>query len=610
MSQVVQAAERLTGQKSAKPIINDFQIVVATVNGTGSQTANTSLIRALFRMGVPVNGKNIFPSNIQGLPAWFSIRLSKDEYVARREHSEILVAMNQATVREDIQTLPPGGVCYTPEEWAITPDRDDITYYTMPVKALVSASDTPPALRDYVSNMVYVGVVAAMHNIELAEIREALNIHFSGKAKAVESNMAMVNAAYEWAQDHLAKSDPYMVERMDKTSGLIIMDGNSAGALGAVFGGVTFTAWYPITPSTSLVDSLKDYLAELRHDPETGKASYAVVQAEDELAAIGMVVGAGWAGARAMTSTSGPGIALMSEFAGLAYLTEVPAVIWDIQRIGPSTGLPTRTQQGDVLKAYFLGTGDTKHVVLLPGTIAECFEFGWKAFDLAERLQTLIFVLSDLDLGMNLWMSKPFEYPDVPMDRGKVLSAEDVDKLGGFKRYADVDGDGIGWRTLPGTDHPLGAYFTRGSGHNEEAQYSERPEDWAGNMARLTRKFDTARTLVPQPVLESMKGAKIGLISYGSNHPAIIEGRDKLKAEDVKTNYLRLRALPLDGTTRKFIEKHDRVYVIENNTDGQMAKLIHMEYPDLGAKVQSIAFSNGLPFSARWIYEQVMEWEK
>jgi len=609
MSQAVQAAERVTGQKSGKPIVNDFQIVVATVNGTGSQTANSALIRALFRMGIPVNGKNIFPSNIQGLPTWFSIRLSKDEYVARREHSEILVAMNQATVKEDIQNLSPGGVVYTPEEWNIPAERDDITYYTMPVKALVSASDTPPNLRDYVSNMVYVGVLAAMHNIDLAEVHEALNIHFSGKAKAVESNMTMVNAAFEWAQDHLAKSDPFVAERMDKTSGLIMLDGNSAGALGAVFGGVTFVAWYPITPSTSLVDALKDYLAETRHDAE-GKATYAVVQAEDELAAIGMVIGAGWAGARAMTSTSGPGIALMSEFGGLAYSTEVPSVIWDVQRVGPSTGLPTRTQQGDVLKAYFLGTGDTKHVVLLPGSIAECFEFGWRAFDLAERLQTLVFVLSDLDLGMNLWMSKPFEYPDQPMDRGKVLTAEDVDRLGGFKRYADVDGDGIGWRTLPGTDHPLAAYFTRGSGHNDEAQYSERTEDWAGNMARLTRKFDTARTLLPKPVVDTVKGAIIGIISYGSNDPAIIEGRDKLKAQGVKASYLRLRGLPLEGTTRKFIEKHERVCVIENNTDGQMAKLIHMEYPDLAPKVQSIAFSNGLPFSARWIYEQVMEWEK
>ncbi len=610
MSQAVLAAEKVTGQKSAKPIVNDFQIIVATVNGTGSQTANTALIRALFRMGIPVNGKNIFPSNIQGLPTWFTIRLSKQGYTARRETSEILVAMNQATVKDDIANLPAGGVCYTPEEWGGQPERDDITYYTMPVKAIVSQSDTPPNLRDYVSNMVYVGVLAAIHNIEIADIREALNIHFNSKTKPIESNMGIVNAAYEWAQDHLAKADPYTVERIDKTSGLIILDGNSAGALGAVFGGVTFAAWYPITPSTSLIDALKEHLAEMRHDPETGKATYAVVQAEDELAAIGMVIGAGWAGARAMTSTSGPGIALMSEYTGLAYLTEVPAVIWDIQRVGPSTGLPTRTQQGDVLKSYFLGTGDTKHVVLLPGSISECFEFGWRAFDLAERLQTVVFVLSDLDLGMNLWMSEPFKYPDQPMDRGKVLAAEDVERLGGFKRYKDVDGDGIAWRTLPGTDHPLAAYFTRGSGHNEEANYSERPEDWAGNMARLALKFDTARTLVPKPVVQTAKGAEIGLISYGSNDPAIIEGRDKLSAKGVKTSYLRLRALPLEATTRKFIEKYDRIYVIENNTDGQMAKLIHMEYPDLAPKVQSIAFSNGLPFSARWIFEHVMEWEK
>jgi 2-oxoglutarate ferredoxin oxidoreductase subunit alpha len=359
-----------------------------------------------------------------------------------------------------------------------------------------------------------------------------------------------------------------------------------------------------------LIDALKEYLDELRHDPATSEPSYVVVQAEDELAAIGMVIGAGWAGARAMTSTSGPGIALMSEFAGFAYMAEVPSVIWDIQRVGPSTGLPTRTCQGDVLKAYFLGTGDTKHVCLLPGSIAECFEFGWKALDLAERLQTLVFVLSDLDLGMNLWMSKPFAYPDQPMDRGKVLSAEDLERVGEFARYRDVDGDGIPYRTLPGTDHAKAAYFTRGSGHNEEASYSERPEDWAGNMARLGRKFDTARTLVPAPVVETVKGTKIGIIAYGSTDPAIVEARDQLKAKGVKTSYLRLRALPFGGATRDFMKRYDCIYVIENNTDGQMAKLLCMEYPEQAAKVRSLALSNGLPISARWVTEAILEEEK
>jgi 2-oxoglutarate ferredoxin oxidoreductase subunit alpha len=560
-------------------------------------------------MGIPVNGKNIFPSNIQGLPTWFTIRLSKDGYVARRETSEILVSMNRATVTEDIHNLPPGGVCFYPEEWHIRQEREDVIFYPFPLKELVLASDAPPNLRDYIANMAYVGVLASTVGIDLAQIEAALDIHFKGKPKAVAQNMSVVTQAHEWAQDHLPKRDPFKVKRMEKTHGLIMLDGNSAGALGAVFGGVTVVAWYPITPSTSLIDALKEYLEEFRHDPQTGLPTYAVVQAEDELAAIGIVVGAGWTGARAMTSTSGPGIALMSEFAGLAYQAEVPSVIWDIERIGPSTGLPTRTCQGDVLKAYFLGMGDTKHVVLLPGSIAECFEFGWRAFDLAERLQTLVFVLSDLDLGMNLWMSKPFAYPDEPMDRGKVLTAEDLDRVGTFARYRDVDGDGIPYRTLPGTDHPLAAYFTRGSGHDEEAQYSERPEDWAGNMARLTRKFDSARLIVPKPEVDNMKGAKVGIIAYGSSDPAIVEARDQLKAAGLKTSYLRLRALPFEDTTAGFLARFARLYVVENNTDGQMANLLRMEFPEHAAKLRSLAMSNGLSLTPRWVTDTIIEQE-
>ena len=610
MAESVQTELSRSLEDEHEPIINDFQLVVATVNGTGSQTANSSILRALFRMGIPVNGKNIFPSNIQGLPTWFTIRLSKDGYTARRDTSEVLVAMNQMTVMEDIQNLPPGGVCFYPEEWHIREERQDIVYYPFPVKALLAQTETPPNLRDYIANMAYVGVLASTLGIEAAEIEAALNLHFKGKQKAVAQNMALVNLAYEWAQDHLPKRDPYTVKRMDKTKGKIILDGNSAGALGAVFGGVTFVAWYPITPSTSLVDALKEYLVDLRHDPETLKPTYAVVQAEDELAAIGMVVGAGWAGARSMTSTSGPGLALMSEFSGLAYLAEIPSVIWDIQRVGPSTGLPTRTCQGDVLKAYFLGTGDSKHVVLLPGSLAECFEFGWRAFDLADRLQTLVLVLSDLDLGMNLWMSDPFDYPAEPIDRGKILSAEDLDRVGEFARYRDVDGDGIPYRTLPGTNHPQAAYFTRGSGHDEMAQYSERPEDWEGNMLRLGRKFDTARTLVPKPVVDTVRGAKVGIIAYGTSDPAIVEARDLLKAGGVKTSYLRLRALPFDDTTTKFIEKHDRVYVVENNADAQMLKLLRMEYPEYATRFRSLAMSNGLPLTARWVSEALMQQEE
>jgi len=399
-----------------EPIVNDFQIMIATVNGSGSQTANTALLRAIFRMGVPISGKNIFPSNIQGLPTWFTIRVNKDGYIARLEDYHILVAMNKETVYQDIEQLSPGGVCLVPQEWKIKQTRDDIVYYPMPVKQLIDAAGVPTKLKSYVANMVYVGVLATVLAIDLDEIAFALDFHFGDKAKPINMNMAVVKAAAEWALDNLPKQDPYTIERMKKTEGMLLLDGNSAGALGAVFGGVTLIAWYPITPSTSLIDAAREYLRDLRTDPETGQATYAIVQAEDELAAIGMVVGAGWAGARAMTATSGPGISLMAEFSGLAYFAEVPGVIWDVQRVGPSTGLPTRTSQGDLLAAYFLGHGDTQHIVLLPNNIAEAFEFGWRSFDLAERLQTFVFVLSDLDLGMNLWMSEPFRYPDTPMD--------------------------------------------------------------------------------------------------------------------------------------------------------------------------------------------------
>ncbi|MCC6798844.1 MAG: 2-oxoacid:acceptor oxidoreductase subunit alpha [Anaerolineae bacterium] len=591
------------------PIVNDFQIMIATVNGSGSQTANTVLLRAMFRMGIPVSGKNIFPSNIQGLPTWFTIRLSKDGYIARREDYHVLVAMNQQTIADDIANLAPGGACYYPEEWAIRPDRADIIYYPMPVKALTDAAEVPANLSSYIANMVYVGVLTSLLNIDLSLIEGALNFHFNNKPKPVQMNMQVVHTAFEWAQDNLAKRDPYAVEPMDGTEGLLLMDGNSAAALGAVFGGVTFSAWYPITPSTGVIDALREDLAKYRTDPETGLATYAVVQAEDEIGAIGMVIGAGWAGARAMTATSGPGISLMTEFAGMAYYAEIPAVIWDVQRMGPSTGLPTRTSQGDLLMTYLLGHGDTHHVVLLPGTIPEIFEFGWRAFDLAERLQTLIFALIDLDFGMNLWMSEAFQYPDVPMDRGKVLTAEDIERAGRFARYEDADGDGIGYRTLPGIDHPLGAYFARGTGHNARAVYSERPDDWVANMARLGRKWDTARGLVPAPVVDPVSGAKVGLIAYGSTDACVVEARDRLRARGIETSYLRLRALPLNDTTREFIAQHERIYVVDNNTDGQMASILHMEYPDLAPRIHSLAYSDGLPLSPRWLTGAVLEQE-
>jgi 2-oxoglutarate ferredoxin oxidoreductase subunit alpha len=602
----ITSREKIDVVEAKDTIINDFSMVVATINGSGSQTSNIAIIRSLFRMGIPVSGKNIFPSNIQGLPTWFTIRASSDGYTARRETVEILVAMNPTTFEEDLKTLVSGGVCFYDDRFTVPQEHRDVVYYPMPVRTLVKEIDPPKELRDYIANMAYVGVVAKMLGIEMDEVREALMTHFKSKQSAVDLNMRMIQAAASWANENLIKKDPYHVERIDHSKDSLLIDGNTASALGAIYGGVGFAAWYPITPASSLADALEEYLPQLRKDEETGKASYVVIQAEDELAAIGMAVGAGWAGARAMTSTSGPGISLMAEFAGLAFFAEIPIVVWDVQRMGPSTGLPTRTSQGDILFVRFLGHGDTRQVMLLPGSIAECFEFGWRAFDLAERLQTPIFVLSDLDLGMNLWISEKFVYPSQPFDRGKVLTAEDLDRLGEFARYRDVDGDGITYRTLPGTDHPLAAYFTRGTGHTEQAIYSEQPEDWEVNFDRILRKLETARELLPRPVISTTDDARVGLIAYGSTDPAIQEARDRLKMEDISTDYLRIRSVPFAPEVESFIVEHDVVYVLEMNTDGQMHKLLQLEVPDQATKLISLPHNNGLPLSARWVVDAIL----
>src|SRR5215469_14836742 len=575
--------------------VNNFTIVAATVNGSGSQTANNCLLRALFKMGIPVSGKNIFPSNIQGLPTWFSIRASEDCFTARRETAEIVVALNRQTAADDIAGVAAGGVVIYPSEWKLSEDRQDVFYYSLPVQQMAKDSGASADMRPYVANMVYVGALTELLGIEVEEIKAALTDHFHGKTKPIELNFGVVQAAIDYTREHITKRDPFRVERMNGNAGKIIINGNSSSALGTVFGGFTVAAWYPITPSTSLVDALSDYAKNLRKDPETGTATYAIVQAEDEIAAIGIVTGAGWAGARAMTSTSGPGLSLMTEYAGYAYFAEVPVVIWDIMRMGPSTGLPTRVSQGDVLSAYYLGHGDTRHICLLPGSMEECFEFGWRSFDLAERLQTPVFVLSDLDLGMNLWMSEPFAYPDQPMDRGKVLSAEELTKLGGFNRYEDVDGDGIGYRTIPGTKHPLAAYFTRGSGHNKYAQYTERADEWEANLQRLAHKFEHARTVVPRPVVDEVQGAEIGVIAYGSTDPAIVEARAMLASKGIKTSYLRLRALPTTTEFNEFVAKYPRIYVVENNFDGQMQKILLTEVPEYATRLRSVSKCDGLP---------------
>ncbi len=596
-------------QTDRAPIVNNFSITAATKNGSGSATANLALLRALFKMGIPVSGKNLFPSNIQGRPTWYTIRVSGDGYTARRDSSEIMIAMNQDSALEDHDKTAPGGVFIYEESIKMPLQRDDLTYHAIPAKKIASELEKDPKLKTYSANMVYVGIMMWLLGIDEVEMQSALTHHFRGKQKPVDSNMAVIRKSIEWAAANLKKADPYKIERLNKTNGLIMIDGNTSGALGAIYGGVSFVAWYPITPATSLADGLDDYLPRLRMDPVTKEPTYAIIQSEDELAALGMVLGAGWAGARAMTSTSGPGISLMAEFAGLGYFAEIPAVIWDVQRMGPATGLPTRVSQGDLMKTYFLGHGDTKHPILLPAEPNECFEMGWRALDLAEQFQTPVFVLSDLDIGMNQWMARPFDYPEENMTRGKVLNSEQLTAAKGFARYKDIDGDGIGYRTLPGTDHPLAAYFTRGSGHNEKAALSERSEDWEANMDRLTLKFETIRKLVPAPITEITEGADVGVIYFGSTTPSVIEARDMLAAAGLKVSLQRLRALPLGPETAAFLAKHKRVYVVELNTDSQLASLITLHAPESALKLRRANNNSGLPVAAAWLTARIQGME-
>jgi len=603
-------AHEVSPHDASRRLVNDFSLQVATVNGSGSQSANTILLRSIFQMGIPVSGKNLFPSNIAGLPTWFTIRANKHGYIARKKEIDFLIAMNPETAREDVLSLSPGAAALYDEPMNLSSLRPDVTFYAVPFDKLVATVCPEAKLRKLVKNMIYVGVMAHLLGIDLAQVEKALRKQFAKKVKAADLNWAAAKAGYDYAVSTLTKADSCRVERMDKTAGKIIIDGNTAAALGSMFAGVTVVTWYPITPSSSLVETLIDYMKKCRIRPD-GKATFAIVQAEDELAAIGMAIGAGWAGARSMTATAGPGISLMSEFAGLAYYSEVPAVIWNIQRVGPSTGMPTRTAQGDVLSTAFLSHGDTKHIMLFPSSVEECFTMGQDAFNLAEWFQTPVFVMSDLDLGMNNWMSDPFPYPTEPINRGKVLSKQDLDRLGGFARYKDVDGDGIGWRTLPGTDHPAAAYFVRGSGHNEKAQYTERPDDYVHNMERLVHKFETARTRVPKSVETGSSRERVGILAYGTSHWAIIESRDQLRSEHgLETDYLRVRGYPFPRDVQDFVERHERIYVVEQNRDGQLFDLLRLDLPtEQLAKLRSIARCNGLPLDARSVTDELIAQE-
>jgi 2-oxoglutarate ferredoxin oxidoreductase subunit alpha len=591
-------------------VVNDFSLQVATANGSGSQTANSVLMRAIFRMGVPVSGKNLFPSNIQGLPTWFTIRASREGYIARKRELDVLVLMNPETADEDVQGVRAGAHVVFEKKLGVDAKRSDLHFYPVPFSELVvkvTAGSDQARLRKLVVNMIYVGVVADLMGIDPAEVEAALKRQLRGKQKAIDLNLAAMRLGMEYSAANFPGKIPYRVERMDATAGKIIIEGNAAAALGCLFGGATVCCWYPITPSSSLCESFIDLCEAHRVEPATGKKTVAIIQAEDEIASIGMVLGAGWAGARAFSATSGPGISLMSEFLGLGYYAEVPAVVWNIQRVGPSTGLPTRTMQGDILLSYYDSHGDTRHPVLFPSSPGECFEMAMDAFDLAEELQTPVLVLSDLDLGMNNWMADPFPYPTRPRKKGKVLdevSIEAVKETWG--RYRDVDGDGIPYRTLPGTPSPFAAYLTRGSGHDEEAQYSEKPGDYVANVDRLARKLETASGMMPEPVIEN-RGAADGLLAFGSSHYGTAEARDRLVREfGVPLDYLRLRALPVGEAVREWIGRHERIYVVEQNRDAQLRTILRDEFPERAASFVPVLQYDGLPLDATTVVEGVL----
>lgn len=600
------------GGAGPAPVVNDFTILVATVNGTGSQTANNTLIRTIMAMGVPVSGKNIFPSNIQGLPTWYSIRVCEAGWTSYRRLPDVLIAMNPATALEDLAKCRPGAAVIFDAPLALEKGRKDVLYYPVPFGKIVKGVCDKPALWNLVKNMIYVGVAAELLGLDLAKIEAALRKAFASKAKAFQMNHAAVQAGVAYAKENFPGRPSLRVEPRNLTAGKILIDGNTASAIGAVMAGVTVLTWYPITPSSSVAEATTEYLNKYRKTAD-GKCTFAVIQAEDELAAVGMVIGAAWAGARSFTATSGPGISLMSEFVGLAYFAEVPCVLVNVQRTGPSTGLPTRTMQGDVLSTAVLSHGDTKHPMLFPATPEEAYRFTHDAFDLAEFAQTPVFVMSDLDLGMNNWMCDPFAYPETPVSRGKVLSKEKLDELkGAWGRYADVDGDGIPWRTLPGTEADGMAYFTRGTGHDEKARYTEDGDAYVRMVDRLVRKLDTLKPRLPAAVVTNgERPTRVGIVAYGTTHWAIDESRDQLRRDHgIETDYLRLRAFPFGDEVRAFLASHDRIYVVEQNRDAQMGALMRLECQGFASKIRNVLRYDGFPVAARELTDEIAAKEK
>ena len=585
-------------------IVNDFTLNIATANGTGSQSANLILLHSMFEMGVPVSGKNLFPSNISGLPTWFIIRASDAGYQAPGDKTHIQVVMNKDTWLADVEKAEPGTIIIHNMDVKLPVERDDCVVLGLPMTKMARAIN--PKLARMIANMYYVGGLAEVLGIDDNALQAALTQQFKGKEKAIELNMRAIGEGRAYAAENWNCDIGYAVEARDKNPDTYLIEGNEATALGCLFGGVNMLSWYPITPSSSLAESIIGWIPKIR-TAEDGGSTCAVIQAEDELAAAGMVVGAGWAGGRGMTATSGPGISLMSEFIGLAYFAEVPGVIWDVNRVGPSTGLPTRTQQGDLTLLYEASHGDTQHIVLIPGTVDECFEFGWRAFDVAERYQTLVFGFSDLDLGMNRWVTAGFEYPDQPLDRGKVIrSQEQLDAIENFGRYRDVDGDGIPYRTLPGSG--LEPILYRGTGHDEDGVYSEDPAVYHATVTRLRRKIDGARDNLPAPIIRAEKSKQVGIIYYGSMENTITEIDDILEQTGLSVSTCRVRALPYHSEVEKFIAEHEQVIVLEVNRDGQLFGILRKELPvELLSKMHSVAFSDGIPPRARVYADMVLE---
>jgi 2-oxoglutarate ferredoxin oxidoreductase subunit alpha len=589
--------------------INDFVVKFANVNGSGSASANELFAKAILRMGVPVSPRNIFPSNIQGLPTWYEVRVSESGWLGRRGGIDLMVAMNPQTWDADVAELEPGGYLFFDNTKPIPKSklRDDVVLLGMPLTAICNDTYSDPRQRQLFKNIMYLGALSVLLGVDPEVIEKLFSEQYRGKEKLLDANRKALGIARDWASANLPHPIGLQVKRADRVGERIFVDGNAAAALGCVYGGATVCAWYPITPSSSLAEAFEKYCLKYRVDAETKQNRFAIIQAEDEIASIGMVVGAGWNGARAFTATSGPGISLMNEFIGLAYFAEIPATIIDVQRGGPSTGMPTRTQQSDILAAAYASHGDTKHILLLPEDPTECFAFAAEALDLADRLQTVVFVMTDLDIGMNQRLCEPFQWdPARAYDRGKVMSAEELDAGRDFGRYKDVDGDGIPWRTYPGTHPDKGAFFTRGTSRDAYARYSERGPDYIYNMQRLLRKFDTARTLVPAPIeRRSGAGARYGAIYYGSTSPAMDEAIQVLEAQGIALDILRVRAFPFPDSVREFALSHERVFVVEQNRDAQLRSLLVNEFDLDPARVEPVLHYDGTPITARFIVREI-----